>query len=164
VRRIGTVERVENLWVRTAYILHYRRLISFFLLFSEMSPHKVAVGLFYFYGKVRRRGKVHNWSNDTFWTFIYAHAPPHSALSQSTPKLHTSPHGNCHSLYFRKAEFPPFPPLTTMFRSMITKVKLAFTYLYVWNLAAYEVECWNRERKRSHTPWDWFQPHSVSFH
>lgn len=72
--------------------------------FLEVPPYN---GVYFIFTVEWNDGEqVHNWSNDTVWTFIYAHGLPRSALSQSAPKLHTQPHGNWHRLYFRKAHFP----------------------------------------------------------
>ena len=87
------------MWFRTTWIWHWDD--WFFL---EVPPYDGVY--FIFTVEWNDGGKVHNWSNDTVWTFIYAHALPHSALSQSAPNLHTPPHGNWHPLYFRKAHFP----------------------------------------------------------
>jgi hypothetical protein len=57
VRQTGAVERVGK-FVSPNSIRFTLQVIDFF--FLEMSPHTLSVGLFYFYGKVKRRVKVRN--------------------------------------------------------------------------------------------------------
>lgn len=127
----GQQKEFEDEFVSSNKIHFTLQMIDFFL---EMSPYNMVVRLFYFYSKLNKREKS-IIDVTTPFELLFTHMLCLIQLCRNQPLNSVLlPTATSIPLYFRKADSPPCPPLTIMFQS-ITKVKLPFTYLCVWNLA-----------------------------
>lgn len=145
------------LWVRTTCILPYRWLI-FFL---EMPPYN---GVYFIFTVERNDGRGEGKSVidlTTPFELLFTHTLCLIRLCRNQP-LNSILHPTATGVLYTSAKHTSLPPLTITFKSVITKVELAFMYLYVWNLVPYKGGQFQQKRGHANTslgttarPWVW---------